>query len=100
MEARAQAPLELHQLESPRLHILRGSPLPAHLEVDEEHQLTACSPRRAEAAQLGLFAIVVGIALLLSGIGFGVLAAAGGLRSEGLALFRPAAAVKPTPAAI
>jgi hypothetical protein len=50
------------------------------------------------ASQLGLFAIVVGIALLLSGIGFGVLAAAGALRSEGGVLSRPAPAVKPTPA--
>jgi hypothetical protein len=34
------------------------------------------------AAQLGLFAIVVGIALLLSGFGFGILALAGALRTR------------------
>lgn len=33
------------------------------------------------ASQLGLFGIVVGIALLLSGIGFGILAGAGALRN-------------------
>jgi hypothetical protein len=33
------------------------------------------------ASQIGLFGIVVGIALLLSGIGFGILAIAGALRS-------------------
>jgi F0F1-type ATP synthase membrane subunit c/vacuolar-type H+-ATPase subunit K len=33
------------------------------------------------ASQLALFGIVVGIALLLTGIGFGILAVAGALRS-------------------
>jgi multisubunit Na+/H+ antiporter MnhC subunit len=38
------------------------------------------------AAQLGLFAIVVGIALLLSGIGFAILAIGGALRNSETAL--------------
>jgi hypothetical protein len=38
------------------------------------------------ASQLALFAIVVGIALLLTGIGFGVLAVGGALRNRGVAL--------------
>jgi hypothetical protein len=48
------------------------------------------------AAQLGLFAIVVGFALLLAGIGFGVLAASGALRGDGpLKLSKPATDAKP-----
>ena len=45
-----------------------------------ETALTTALNSSYMAAQLGLFAIVVGIALLLCGIGFGVLAAAGALR--------------------
>ena len=38
------------------------------------------------ASQLALFAIVVGIALLLTGVGFGVLAVGGALRNREAAL--------------
>ena len=65
-----------------------------------ETALTTALNTSYMASQLALFAIVVGIALLLSGIGFGVLAAAGALRSERGVLSRPAPAVKPTPATI
>ena len=40
------------------------------------------------ASQIGLFGIVVGIALLLAGLGFGILAAGGALRSRDSALTR------------
>jgi hypothetical protein len=65
-----------------------------------ETALTTALNTSYMASQLALFAIVVGIALLLSGIGFGVLAAAGALRSEGGVLSRPAPAVKPTSATV
>ena len=55
------------------------------------------------AEQLSLFGIVVGIALLLAGIGFGILAIGGALRNPDAALVfaasgrsRPAAQVVPT----
>ena len=38
------------------------------------------------AAQISLFGVVVGVALLLAGIGFGVLAIGGALRSPETAL--------------
>jgi hypothetical protein len=47
-----------------------------------ETALTTALNTSFMAAQLGLFAIVVGIALLLSGFGFGILALAGALRSR------------------
>jgi hypothetical protein len=51
------------------------------------------------ASQLALFGIVVGIALLLSGFGFGILAIGGALRNPETVLraLRPRAAVKGTP---
>jgi|SRR6476620_8480186 len=65
-----------------------------------ETALTTALNSSYMASQLGLFAIVSGIALLLTGIGFGVLAAAGALRGEGGILTRPAPAVQATPAAV
>ena len=67
-----------------------------------ETALTTALNSSYMAAQLGLFAIVVGIALLLCGIGFAVLAAAGALRSgEGfLKSSKPAVAVKPAPTGV
>jgi hypothetical protein len=48
------------------------------------------------ATQIATFGIVVGIALLLSGIGFGILALGGALRSENSVLFgKKTAAEKP-----
>ena len=47
-----------------------------------ETALTTALNTSFMAAQLGLFAIVVGIALLLSGFGFGILALAGALRTR------------------
>lgn len=47
-----------------------------------ETALTTALNTSYMAAQLGLFAIVVGIALLLSGIGFGILAGLGALRED------------------
>src|SRR6476659_3618263 len=47
-----------------------------------ETALTTALNASYMASQLGLFAIVTGIALLLSGIGFAVLAAAGALRNR------------------
>ena len=66
-----------------------------------ETALTTALNSSYMAAQLGLFAIVVGIALLLCGIGFGVLAAAGALRGgDGLLKSsKPVTAATPTPAA-
>jgi hypothetical protein len=59
-----------------------------------ETALTTALNTSYMAEQLALFGIVVGVALLLAGIGFGILAAAGALRSkEGLLTFgskRPA----------
>jgi hypothetical protein len=67
-----------------------------------ETALTTALNSSYMAAQLGLFAIVVGIALLLCGIGFAVLAAAGALRSgEGLLKgSKPVKAVKPAPTGV
>jgi hypothetical protein len=67
-----------------------------------ETALTTALNSSYMAAQLGLFAIVVGIARLLCGIGFAVLAAAGALRSgEGfLKSSKPAVAVKPAPTGV
>ncbi len=67
-----------------------------------ETALTTALNSSYMAAQLGLFAIVVGVALLLCGIGFGVLAAAGALRGgDGLLKSsKPVAAASPTPAAM
>jgi hypothetical protein len=51
------------------------------------------------ASQLGLFGIVVGIALLLSGIGFGILAGAGALRNPETAVpFAKRSKLEETPA--
>jgi hypothetical protein len=47
-----------------------------------ETALTTALNTSFMASQLGLFAIVVGFALLLSGFGFGILALAGALRSR------------------
>jgi hypothetical protein len=47
------------------------------------------------ATQIANFGIVVGIALLLSGFGFGILAAGGALRSKDSVLFGKSAAEKP-----
>jgi hypothetical protein len=61
-----------------------------------ETALTTALNSSYMAAQLGLFAIVVGFALLLAGIGFGVLAASGALRGDGpLKLSKPATDAKP-----
>ncbi len=62
-----------------------------------ETALTTALNTSYMAAQLGLFAIVVGIALLLAGIGFGVLAAAGALR--GTKGSQAAPVTKPIPVA-
>jgi hypothetical protein len=51
-----------------------------------ETALTTALNSSFMAAQLGLFAIVVGIALLLSGIGFAILAIGGALRNPETAL--------------
>jgi hypothetical protein len=51
-----------------------------------ETALTTALNTSYMASQLGLFGIVVGIALLLSGIGFGVLAVGGTLRNPDTAL--------------
>jgi hypothetical protein len=51
-----------------------------------ETALTTALNSSYMASQLGLFGIVVGIALLLSGIGFGVLAVGGTLRNPDTAL--------------
>jgi hypothetical protein len=51
-----------------------------------ETALTTALNASYMAAQLGLFAIVVGIALLLSGIGFAILAIGGALRNSETAL--------------
>jgi hypothetical protein len=51
-----------------------------------ETALTTALNTSYMASQLGLFAIVVGIAFLLSGIGFAVLAIGGALRSEETAI--------------
>lgn len=58
-----------------------------------ETALTTALNSSYMAAQLGLFAIVVGFALLLAGIGFGVLAASGALRGDGRS--KPATDAKP-----
>jgi len=58
-----------------------------------ETALTTALNASYMASQLGLFAIVTGIALLLSGIGFAVLAAAGALR--GGSLLEPKRVQKP-----
>ena len=52
------------------------------------------------AEQLALFGIVVGIALLLSGIGFGILAVGGALRTKETAIdgLRKPQPVKAVPA--
>ena len=46
-----------------------------------ETALTTALNTSYMASQIALFGVVVGIALLLSGIGFGILAVAGALRS-------------------
>jgi hypothetical protein len=51
-----------------------------------ETALTTALNTSYMAEQLSLFGIVVGIALLLSGIGFGILAIGGALRSKDMAL--------------
>jgi hypothetical protein len=56
-----------------------------------ETALTTALNSSYMAAQLGLFAIVVGVALLLSGFGFAILAIGGALRNPetALSIFRP-----------
>jgi len=51
-----------------------------------ETALTTALNTAYMAEQLALFGIVVGVALLLSGIGFGILAIGGALRNEDSAL--------------
>jgi hypothetical protein len=50
------------------------------------------------ASQIGLFGIVVGIALLLAGLGFGILAVGGALRNRDSALARLQSHGSPTSA--
>jgi hypothetical protein len=64
-----------------------------------ETALTTALNTSYMASQLALFGIVVGIALLLSGIGFGILAGAGALRNpETVLSFVRRSSVKKTPA--
>jgi hypothetical protein len=65
-----------------------------------ETALTTALNTSYMAEQLALFGIVVGIALLLSGIGFGILAVGGALRSKETAIdgLRKAQPVKAVPA--
>jgi hypothetical protein len=62
----------------------KGQPLdnPARNLWVTETALTTALNTSFLASQMGLFGIVVGIALLLSGIGFGILAVGGALRNE------------------
>ena len=61
-----------------------------------ETALTTALNTSYMASQLALFGLVVGIALLLAGIGFGILAAAGALRSpEKLLSFSRSKSAKP-----
>ena len=65
-----------------------------------ETALTTALNTAYMAERISLFSIVVGIALLISGIGFGILAVAGALRSEAtLGLFGKASSktTGPTP---
>ena len=99
---------------------LGGTSNPTYALVDEQTQQPVTNGRRDiwvtytalttalnasyMASQISLFGIVVGIALLLSGIGFAILAIGGGLRNPELALgfllrpFRKAAKVPAAPA--
>ena len=52
-----------------------------------ETALTTALNTSYMASQLALFGIVVGIALLLAGIGFAILAIGGALRTETLGIF-------------
>jgi hypothetical protein len=65
-----------------------------------ETALTTALNTSYMASQLALFGIVVGVALLLSGIGFGILAVGGALRSHETAIdgLRKPQAVKPVTA--
>jgi hypothetical protein len=64
-----------------------------------ETALTTALNTSYMASQLGLFAIVVGIAFLLTGIGFGILAGVGALRNpETLLSFGKTSKAKKTPA--
>jgi hypothetical protein len=81
----------------------KGQPLdnPARNLWVTETALTTALNTSYLASQMSLFGIVVGIALLLSGIGFGILAVGGALRNEGSLLAkgfgRKAASSGPAP---
>jgi len=62
-----------------------------------ETALTTALDTSYLAQQIALFGIVVGVALLLSGIGFGVLALGGALRSREAMVHLPGKAVKAIP---
>jgi hypothetical protein len=64
-----------------------------------ETALTTALNTSYMAEQLSLFGIVVGVALLLSGIGFGILAVGGALRGQSAFSFKPLTRSVRTPAA-
>jgi len=79
-----------------------GKPVdnPARQIWISETALTSALNSAYMAEQLALFGIVVGVALLLSGIGFGILALGGALRHREDEATAPTAAATTTPAAV